>query len=49
MDIGYEDYFFSGSYCLIEWPEKIENLLPEETVKVLISVDETGSERVFRF
>lgn len=35
-DMGYEEYFFSGSYCLIEWSEKIEELLPEETVRVQI-------------
>lgn len=29
-DIGYEDYFGSGQYCLIEWPEKVESLLPED-------------------
>ena len=39
FDIGYEDYFYSGSYCFIEWPELIEELLPEETVKVYISGD----------
>jgi len=38
FDIGYEEYFFSGELCLIEWPEKIEPLLPEETLKVHISV-----------
>ncbi len=37
MDIGYEEYFFSGNYCLIEWPEKIEPLLPPDCVKVSIS------------
>lgn len=37
-DLGYEDYFFSGNYCFIEWPEKIEQLLPENIVKVEISV-----------
>jgi tRNA threonylcarbamoyladenosine biosynthesis protein TsaE len=36
-DIGYEDYIYSGNYCLIEWPELIQALLPEETVKVSIS------------
>ncbi len=35
-DIGYENYFYSGYPCLIEWPEKIEQLLPETFVKVLI-------------
>jgi tRNA threonylcarbamoyladenosine biosynthesis protein TsaE len=49
LDIGYEDYFYSGSYCLIEWPEKIEHLLPEETVKVNIVVEESGGERIFSF
>jgi len=33
-DIGCEDYFYSAHYCFIEWPERIEELLPEETVKV---------------
>ncbi len=35
-DLGYEEYFFSGSYCLIEWPERIEELSPAETVKITI-------------
>ncbi len=39
-DIGYEDYFFSESYCFMEWPEKIDALLPEETVKVYINEEE---------
>ncbi len=37
FDIGYEEYFYSGSYCFIEWPELIETLLPEGTIKVTIS------------
>lgn len=37
MDIGYEEYFFSGKYCFIEWPEKIEKLLPESIIRVHIS------------
>jgi tRNA threonylcarbamoyladenosine biosynthesis protein TsaE len=36
FDIGYEDYFSSGEYCFIEWPELIETLLPPITVKVFI-------------
>ncbi|MBL7137399.1 MAG: tRNA (adenosine(37)-N6)-threonylcarbamoyltransferase complex ATPase subunit type 1 TsaE [Bacteroidales bacterium] len=36
-DIGYEEYLFSGHYCFLEWPELIEELLPEETVKVTIT------------
>lgn len=39
-DIGYEEYFFSNAWCFMEWPEKIEELLPEETVKVFISEEE---------
>jgi tRNA threonylcarbamoyladenosine biosynthesis protein TsaE len=35
-DLGYEDYFSSGDYCFIEWPELIESLLPLSTVKVYI-------------
>ena len=38
FDLGYEDYFYSGNYCLIEWPEKIEPLLPEKYVEVKIEV-----------
>jgi tRNA threonylcarbamoyladenosine biosynthesis protein TsaE len=37
FDIGYEEYFYSGSYCFIEWPERIEPLLPSDTVTVSIS------------
>lgn len=38
-DIGYEEYFYSGSPCLIEWPELIEPLLPDDTVRVHITVN----------
>ncbi len=37
IDIGIEDYFDSGALCLLEWPERIENLLPDDTVRVSIS------------
>ena len=37
-DFGYEEYFYSGNLCLIEWPEKIEGLLPEETLSVRIRI-----------
>jgi len=49
LDIGYEDYFFSGFHCLIEWPEKIEHILPDETVKVVITEEETSGDRIFYF
>jgi tRNA threonylcarbamoyladenosine biosynthesis protein TsaE len=42
FDLGYEDYFYSGNYCLIEWPELIEPLLPENIVKVKIEVADDG-------
>jgi tRNA threonylcarbamoyladenosine biosynthesis protein TsaE len=41
-DFGYEDYFYSGDYCLIEWPELIEPLLPSIAIKVTIKVIENG-------
>jgi tRNA threonylcarbamoyladenosine biosynthesis protein TsaE len=40
FDLGYEDYFYSGNYCLIEWPELIEPLLPQDYVEVSIEVNE---------
>ena len=39
MDIGVEEYFDSGHWCLIEWPEKVENLLPLMTVSITITID----------
>lgn len=42
-DLGYEEYFFSGNYCFIEWPEKIEELLPEDLIKVSITVNDDNS------
>lgn len=43
FDFGYEDYFYSGSLCFIEWPEKVDSLLPHDTVNVTIKVNEDGS------
>lgn len=41
LDLGLEEYFYSGCLCLMEWPERVEQLLPEETVRVQIDpVDE---------
>lgn len=42
-DMGYEDYFYSGSLCFIEWPELIEELLPDDAVRVSIQVMADGS------
>ncbi len=39
-DFGYEEYFYSGDICLVEWPERIEPLLPEEVITVRITVDD---------
>ena len=36
--IGFEDYFYSGNYCFIEWPEIIETLIPENGIKIYMSV-----------
>lgn len=44
-NLGYEDYFYSGATCLIEWPELAEELLPEETIKVTIT-EEADGERI---
>jgi tRNA threonylcarbamoyladenosine biosynthesis protein TsaE len=42
QDLGLEEYFYSGCFCFMEWPEKISELLPEETVEVRIEpLDET--------
>lgn len=45
-DIGAEDYFDSGAVCFIEWPEKVEDLLPGDVVDVTIAVDAGGGRTV---
>ena len=45
-DMGYEDYFYSGALCFIEWPELVEELLPGQTVKVIIEEMEDTSRKV---
>ena len=45
-DMGYEDYFYSGALCFIEWPELIDDLLPEDAVKVNIEETADGSRTV---
>ena len=47
-DMGYEDYFYSGALCFIEWPELIEEVLPEDAVKVNIAEQPDGS-RIISF
>lgn len=46
--MGYEDYFYSGAVCFIEWPELIEELLPGDALKVEIAEQEDGS-RIVKF
>ena len=45
LDLGYEEYFYSGDLCLVEWPEKIEPLLPEDAMTVTITVGEDERRR----
>ena len=42
MDFGAEEYLYSGNYCFIEWPERIEALLPDDTIWVKIAPQENG-------
>ena len=46
MDMGSEEYLYSGNYCFIEWAEMIEPLLPEDTVWVKIEVMENGERKL---
>ncbi len=46
-DMGYEEYFFSGDTCLVEWPEKIPNLLPEKFGRISITEHNTKREIAF--
>lgn len=46
FDMGYEDYFYSDSLCFLEWPELIEEILPEDAVKVTITEMGDGSREV---
>ena len=45
FDLGYEEYIYSGSYCFIEWPEKAESILPENTIRVSLKLGE-GNDRM---
>lgn len=45
LDLGYEEYFYSGDLCLVEWPDKIEPLLPEDAMTVTITVGEDEHRR----
>ena len=47
LDLGCEEYFYSGSFCFIEWPEKIDDYLPEQCVPVFI--EEINGKRFIKF
>ena len=46
LDIGVEDYFYSGDWCLIEWPNNIENLLPLDAVEIHLSHADDGKRSI---
>ncbi|MCK5029183.1 MAG: tRNA (adenosine(37)-N6)-threonylcarbamoyltransferase complex ATPase subunit type 1 TsaE [Bacteroidales bacterium] len=45
-DFGYEDYFYSGNYCFIEWPDKVAEILPENIAYVQLVENEDGSRTI---
>ena len=45
-DLGYEDYFYSGALCFIEWPELVEELLPSDAKKITITENSDGSRTI---
>ena len=46
LDMGVEDYLYSNNWCLIEWPENIENLLPLDAVAIHLSILEDGQRKI---
>lgn len=46
-DIGTEDYFYSGALCLVEWPERIEGLLPDNFIRMDVVVEAYNSRRIY--
>lgn len=46
FDIGIEEMLYGGDYCFIEWPEKIENLIPENTIWVYLRSNEQGERTI---
>ena len=46
FDIGVEDYFDSGALCFLEWPERIADILPNDTVKVTITVNDDDTRTI---
>ena len=46
LDMGIEEYLYRNNWCLIEWPENIENLLPLEAVQIHLSILENGQRNI---
>ncbi|MFD2966966.1 tRNA (adenosine(37)-N6)-threonylcarbamoyltransferase complex ATPase subunit type 1 TsaE [Sphingobacterium bambusae] len=46
LDLGYEEYFYADAFCFVEWPEKIENLLPEDVRTISIEVLSPTSRKI---
>lgn len=46
LDMGVEEYFYSGNYCLVEWPDKIAAYLPDDAVKVEVLVEDDESRKI---
>ena len=45
-DIGIEEYFYNNAWCFIEWPEKVENLLPLDAVSIYITINNNGTRNI---
>ena len=45
-DMGYEDYFYSGHLCIMEWPELIEDILPDDTLRITIEENDDGTRTI---
>ena len=46
FDFGYEEYFFSGNYCFIEWPDKVAEILPENVVYIQMLENDDGTRTI---
>lgn len=46
LDMGYEEYFYSGQYCFIEWPERIPDLLPSSYTEIHIAAMDDGTRQI---
>lgn len=46
MDIGVDEYFYSGNLCFIEWPEKIPSLIPDEFLRIFISINSDDTRKI---